>query len=55
MKIGGGFVAALLAVKYARSFKLACAVGIASGVISHSFYMEFLHVARMDREEPPLQ
>ncbi|RLN15359.1 hypothetical protein BBJ28_00014148 [Nothophytophthora sp. Chile5] len=42
MKLTGGVVAALLAVKFAGSLKSACVMGLLSGLFAHSFYADVL-------------
>ncbi|TMW55135.1 hypothetical protein Poli38472_013897 [Pythium oligandrum] len=42
VKCTGSVVAALLALKYAKSLRSACVVGVLSGVFAHSLYADVL-------------
>lgn len=56
MKLAGGFLAALLALKYARSLKSACAIGFLAGVFAQSVYADVLRKKpRMLTSLPPPQ
>ncbi|DBA03185.1 TPA: hypothetical protein N0F65_003905 [Lagenidium giganteum] len=42
VKYTGGLVAALVALRYAKSLRSACVIGLVSGVIAHSVYADVL-------------
>lgn len=53
MKLAGGFLAALLAIKYARSLKSACAIGFLAGVFAQSVYADVLRKKPRMLTPPP--
>ncbi|KAH7462656.1 uncharacterized protein KRP23_13671 [Phytophthora ramorum] len=51
VKLSGGAVAALLAMRYAGSLRSACVVGLLSGLFAHSLYADVLRKKRRRRSD----
>lgn len=51
VKLSGGAVAALLALRYAGSLRSACVMGLLSGLFAHSLYADVLRKKRRRRSK----
>lgn len=53
LKYAGGVIAALVAIKYSRSFTSAGFIGVFSGILAHSIYADVLKKAKNRASRPP--